>query len=42
MHLVVYGYVQDADVSKKVVQAQILKVELVDKKGNVLASQAAQ
>jgi hypothetical protein len=42
MHLVVYGYVQDADVSKKVVQAQILRVELADKKGNVLAVQSAQ
>jgi predicted small lipoprotein YifL len=42
MRLVVYGYVQDADVSKKVVQAQILKLELVDKKGNVLATQSAE
>ena len=42
MHLVVYGYVQDADVSKKVVRAQILKVELADKKGNVLATQSAE
>ena len=39
---VVYGFVQDADVSSKVVLAQILKVELVDRKGNVLASQAVQ
>lgn len=39
---VVYGYVQDADVSSKVVLAQILKVELVDRRGNVLASQNAQ
>ncbi|WP_332875676.1 hypothetical protein [Massilia sp. S19_KUP03_FR1] len=39
MHLVVYAYVQDADVSKKVVQAQILKIELADKQGNVLAAQ---
>lgn len=38
-HLVVYAYIQDADVSQKVVQAQIMKVELVDKKGNVLAAQ---
>jgi len=42
MHLVVYGYVQDADVSNKVVQAQILKIELADKKGNVLAVQSAE
>lgn len=39
MHLIVYAYIQDADVSQKVVQAQIMKVELVDKKGNVLAAQ---
>lgn len=39
MHLVVYAYVQDADVSQKVVQAQILKIELADKQGNVLATQ---
>lgn len=39
MHLVVYAYVQDADVSQKVVQAQILRIELADKKGNVLAAQ---
>ena len=42
MRTVVYGYVQDADVSKKLVLAQILKIELLDKKGNILASQAAQ
>lgn len=39
MHLVVYAYIQDADVSQKVVQAQIMKLELVDKKGNILAAQ---
>jgi len=39
---VVYGYVQDADVSNKTVQAQILKIELVDRKGNVLATQTMQ
>lgn len=42
MRTVVYGYVQDADISQKVVQAQILKVELIDKNGNVLAAQSAQ
>ncbi len=42
MRTVVYGYVQDADVSKKLVLAQILRIELLDKKGNVLATQAAQ
>jgi len=42
MRMVVYGYVQDADVSKKVVLAQILKIELTDKNGNLLATQAAQ
>lgn len=42
MRTVVYGYVQDADVSKKLVLAQILRIELLDKKGNLLASQAAQ
>lgn len=40
MRTVVYGYVQEADVSKKLVLAQILKIELLDKQGNVLASQA--
>lgn len=39
---VVYSYVQDADVSNKVVLTQILKIELVDRKGNVLATQTAQ
>lgn len=42
MRTVVYGYVQDADVSKKLVLAQILKIELLDKKGNLLATQTAQ
>ncbi|WP_156923633.1 hypothetical protein [Massilia alkalitolerans] len=42
MRTVVYGYVQDADVSKKLVLAQILKIELLDKKGNVLATRTAQ
>lgn len=42
MRTVVYGFVQDADVSKKVVQAQILRIELLDKNGNVLATQGAQ
>lgn len=42
MRTVVYGFVQDADVSKKVVQAQILRIELLDKNGNVLATQAGQ
>jgi len=40
MRTVVYGYVQEADVSKKLVLAQILKIELLDKQGNVLATQA--
>lgn len=39
MHLIVYAYIQDADISQKVVQAQIMKVELVDKNGKVLAAQ---
>lgn len=42
MRLTIYGYVQDADVSNKVVQTQILKIELADAKGNVLATQTAQ
>jgi len=42
MRTVVYGYVQDADVSKKVVLAQILKIELTDKNGNILATQTVQ
>jgi len=42
MRTVVYGYVQDADISKKVVQAQILKVELVSRNGDVLATRTAQ
>lgn len=39
LHLVVYAFAQDADLSKKLVRAEIVKVDLVDKKGNVLASQ---
>ena len=42
MRLTIYGFVQEADVSKKVVLAQILKIELADTKGNVLATQTAQ
>lgn len=42
MRLTIYGYVQDADVSNKVVQAQILKVSLADAKGNVLATGTVQ
>ncbi|ALS66616.1 hypothetical protein AT395_17960 [Pandoraea apista] len=37
--LVVYGYTQSADMSNKSVKAQIVKVALVDRQGNVLAEQ---
>jgi hypothetical protein len=37
--LVVYGYTQTADMSNKAVKAQIVKVALVDRQGNVLAEQ---
>jgi hypothetical protein len=35
----VYGYYQNADTAQKIVTAQIVKVALVDKQGNVLAAQ---
>ncbi|AVF38507.1 DUF4852 domain-containing protein [Pandoraea apista] len=37
--LVVYGYTQASDMSNKAVKAQIVKVALVDRQGNVLAEQ---
>jgi hypothetical protein len=37
--LMVYGYFQSADIAKNVVSAEIVKVVLVDKQGNVLATQ---
>ncbi len=37
--LTVYGYFQSADTAQKIVTAQIVKVALVDKQGNVLAAQ---
>ncbi|MES2014972.1 MAG: hypothetical protein V4484_00645 [Pseudomonadota bacterium] len=39
LQLVVYAYTQQADITNKVVKAQIVKVALLDRKGNVLASQ---
>lgn len=39
LHLVVYAYTQQADVTNKTVKAEIVKVALLDRKGNVLASQ---
>lgn len=39
LHLVVYAYAQQADLSNKIVKAEIVKVALLDRKGNVLASQ---
>ncbi|MBB5367405.1 MULTISPECIES: DUF4852 domain-containing protein [unclassified Janthinobacterium] len=39
LQLVVYAFAQDADISQNLVRAEIVKVELIDKKGNVLASQ---
>lgn len=39
MHLVVYFYTQEADISNKTIKAEIVKVALLDKAGNVLASQ---
>ena len=39
MNLVVYCFMQDADPSNKSIKAEIVKVSLVDKKGDVLASQ---
>ncbi|MGC7404313.1 DUF4852 domain-containing protein [Pandoraea pneumonica] len=38
-NLVVYGFTQSADIANKAVSAQIVKVALVDRQGNVLASQ---
>jgi hypothetical protein len=37
LQLVIYGYTQDADLSNKTVKAEIVKVALIDRKGNVLA-----
>ncbi|MGM3277373.1 hypothetical protein [Ralstonia sp. 24A2] len=37
--LAVYGYFQSADTAQKIVTAEIVKVALVDKQGNVLAAQ---
>ncbi|WP_112184541.1 DUF4852 domain-containing protein [Ralstonia sp. GX3-BWBA] len=37
--LTVYGYYQNADTAQKIVTAQIVKVALIDKQGNVLAAQ---
>ncbi|NMV37302.1 DUF4852 domain-containing protein [Ralstonia insidiosa] len=37
--LTVYGYFQSADTAQKIVTAEIVKVTLVDKQGNVLAAQ---
>lgn len=39
MNLMVYCFMQDADPSNKSIKAEIVKVSLVDKKGDVLASQ---
>lgn len=39
LELVVYAFAQDADISQNLVRAEIVRVELVDKKGNVLATQ---
>lgn len=39
LNLVVYAYTQQADLSDKIVKAEIVKVALIDRKGNVLASQ---
>jgi hypothetical protein len=37
LHLVIYCYTQDADLSGKTLKAEIVKVALLDRKGNVLA-----
>lgn len=39
LHLVVYAYTQQADITNKTVKAEIVKVALLDRKGNVLAAQ---
>jgi hypothetical protein len=39
MSLVVYGFMQEADTANKTVKAEIVKVVLMDKKGNVLSGQ---
>lgn len=39
LHLVLYAFAQQADITSKVVKADIVKVALLDRKGNVLASQ---
>lgn len=39
LQMVVYCYLQDADMSNKTIKAEIIKVALIDKKGDVLAMQ---
>ncbi|WP_394780624.1 hypothetical protein [Undibacterium sp.] len=39
LQMAVYCYLQDADISNKTIKAEIIKITLVDKNGNVLASQ---
>jgi hypothetical protein len=39
LQMVVYFYTQEADVSKKSIKAEIVKIALLGKNGNVLASQ---
>ncbi len=39
LQMAVYCYLQDADISNKTIKAEIIKITLVDKKGDVLASQ---
>ena len=37
LQLLIYGYTQDADIANKTVKAEIVKIALVDGKGNVLS-----
>lgn len=39
LHLVIYSYAQEADMSNKSIKSEIVKIALLDRKGNVLASQ---
>ena len=39
MNLIVYGFEQNADTSSNTVKAEIIKVVLTDKNGNVLVTQ---
>jgi hypothetical protein len=39
LHMVVYAFAHSADVTKTTVQAEIVRIELLDRKGNLLASQ---